>query len=91
MHDIVFKIRYFIKCSKKLTEAVLPRLTEAKNLQIAALKNNKGKIDISETTDALEDGLLKRCLVGSFGEEAHERPTLAFKEMSGGEFWRRGT
>lgn len=57
---------------QKVDRAVLWRLTEAshqylkviqdskwhtKNLQIAEVKSSEGKNDISETTDALEDGL----------------------------------
>ncbi|PHT70574.1 hypothetical protein T459_25678 [Capsicum annuum] len=89
--DIASKIDRFIKSQRKKQITPSSRNTEAdypyasviqeskwqtRNIHTAEINSKRGTPEVLEKTDAQEDELLRRCLVGYCSEESKERPTL---------------
>ncbi|KAG5570812.1 hypothetical protein H5410_060578 [Solanum commersonii] len=90
--DIALKIERFIKWQRRKVQIPPPRVTDAKypfaaivreskwqsqSLRTAEIKSRNGNIKVTDRMDDQADSLLKRCVVGSCGEELKEKPTLA--------------
>nr|XP_016470877.1 PREDICTED: uncharacterized protein LOC107793103 [Nicotiana tabacum] len=90
--DIAAKIERFIHQTPKMNPTAPPRITvdnypyvkaikeskwQSNTLREAKVSINNGDISVVEPTGSEDSGLLKRCIVGFFGKEINERPTLA--------------
>lgn len=90
--DIAAKIERFIYQTTRLISIAPPRNTvenlpyaqvvkeskwQSNTLREARVNTNNGEISVMEPTGGEDTGLLKRCIIGSFGKEINERPTLA--------------
>lgn len=91
-NEIAFKIARFIKCYNQLMTKEPPRtfkkdypfakaVRESKwqsnTLRKATVTSSRGEICITNPLGTKNNGLFKRCIVGSFGEEETKLPSLS--------------